>query len=75
MLRPATPLTVVLLAAFVLLLISVLSVPITKSITLGKADDVAFGVFGYCKNDGKCSKIGIGYNPGSYSASAPFIHD
>lgn len=63
MLRPATPLTVVLLAAFVLLLISVISVPVTKSIALGKADDVSFGVFGTCKDDGTCTKVSIGYNP------------
>lgn len=63
MLRPATPLTVLLLAAFALLLISVLSVPITKSIYLGSADDVLFGVFGFCKKDGACSSMGVGYDP------------
>lgn len=61
MLRPATPLTILLLAAFVLLLISVLSVPIIKSIPLAQFDGVNFGVFGYCKGD-NC-KFEVGYNP------------
>lgn len=63
MLRPATPLTVLLLAAFVLLLISVISTPIVKSIPLASFDGVDYGVFGYCKGD-VCSKIEIGYNFG-----------
>lgn len=63
MLRPATPLTVVLLAAFVLLLLSVLTVPITKALYLGQAGDVKFGVFGYCNGE-KCSSVGIGYDTG-----------
>ena len=48
MIRPATPLTVLLFAAFALLLLSVLSTPIIKGIPLGTVDDVQFGVFGYC---------------------------
>jgi hypothetical protein len=63
MLRPATPLTVLLLAAFVLLLISVISTPIVKSIPLATYDGVDYGVFGYCTKEG-CSKIEIGYNFG-----------
>ncbi|KYK59808.1 hypothetical protein DCS_00942 [Drechmeria coniospora] len=63
MLRPATPLSVLLLAALILLLLSVLSVPVTQSIALGKFNDVLFGVFGYCKG-GTCSSIGIGYDTG-----------
>jgi hypothetical protein len=63
MLRPATPLTVLLLAAFVLLLISVISTPIVKSIPLASFDGVDYGVFGYCQGN-TCSKIEIGYNFG-----------
>lgn len=66
MLRPATPLTVLLLAAFVLLLISVLSVPIVKSIPLAQFDGVNFGVFGYCKGN-TCSDFEVGYDPCTYT--------
>ncbi|KFY63506.1 hypothetical protein V496_03917, partial [Pseudogymnoascus sp. VKM F-4515 (FW-2607)] len=62
MLRPATPLTILLFAAFVLLLISVISVPIVKPIVLGEFDGVSYGVFGHCKGN-VCSKMEIGYNP------------
>lgn len=63
MLRPATPLTVLLFAAFVLLLISVLSTPVIKQIPLATFGGVDFGVFGFC--DGStCSNIEIGYNTG-----------
>ena len=67
MLRPATPLTVLLLAAFVLLLISVISTPIVKSIPLASFDGVDYGVFGYCTNN-QCSKIEIGYNFGQFKS-------
>jgi hypothetical protein len=63
MLRPATPLTALLFAAFVLLLISVLSTPIIKQIPLASFDGVDFGVFGFCQGS-KCSNIEIGYNVG-----------
>jgi len=63
MLRPATPLTALLLAAFVLLLLSVLSTPIIKGIPLASFNGVDFGTFGFCKGS-KCSKIEIGYNTG-----------
>lgn len=63
MLRPATPLTVMLVVAFALLLLSVLSTPIISAVPLGSFKDVTFGVFGYCKADG-CSSIGIGYSSG-----------
>jgi len=63
MLRPATPLSVVLFAAFGLLLLSVLSTPIIKAIPLGSFAGVNFGVFGYCKGD-TCSGIQIGYDTG-----------
>jgi hypothetical protein len=65
MLRPATPLTVLLFAAFVLLLISVLSTPIIKQIPLASFDGADFGVFGFCQKN-KCSSIKIGYNTGAW---------
>lgn len=68
MLRPATPLTILLFAAFVLLLISVLSTPIIKQIPLATFDGVDFGVFGFCK-DGTCSPIEIGYSTGEWRAA------
>ncbi|KAL7938239.1 SUR7/PalI family domain-containing protein [Trichoderma chlorosporum] len=61
MLRPATPLTVLLGLAFALLLLSVLSAPIISAIPLGSFDDVQFGVFGFCRPSG-CSSVGIGYD-------------
>jgi hypothetical protein len=63
MLRPATPLTVLLFTAFVLLLISVLSTPIIKQIPLASFGGFDFGVFGFCQGS-KCSTIEIGYNTG-----------
>ncbi|KAK4102704.1 pali-domain-containing protein [Parathielavia hyrcaniae] len=61
MLRPATPLSVLLFAAFALLLLSILSTPIITAIPLGSWEGVDFGVFGYCNKD-KCSEIEIGYD-------------
>ncbi|RYP23678.1 hypothetical protein DL765_000974 [Monosporascus sp. GIB2] len=61
MLRPATPLSILLFAAFVLLLLSVISTPIIKSIPLGIYEGYSFGVFGYCKAD-ECSPFEIGYD-------------
>ena len=61
--RAATPATVFLLAAFILLLLSCISVPITKTIALGAFNGVAFGVFGYCINGQGCSAVQLGYNP------------
>lgn len=64
MLRPATPLTIILFVAFVLLLISVISTPIVKGIPLASYAGVTFGVFGYC--DGStCSKVELGYSTGT----------
>ncbi|KAL4777908.1 SUR7/PalI family-domain-containing protein [Aspergillus varians] len=60
LLKPATPLTILLLVAFVLLLLSVLSTPIVKNIPLATFENVEYGVFGYCKS-GKCTAIHIGY--------------
>jgi len=62
MLRPATPLTVLLFAAFALLLLAVLSTPVIEAVPLGIYDGAKFGVFGYCK-DGRCSPIEVGYDP------------
>lgn len=61
MLRPATPLAVLLFAAFGLLLLSVLSTPIITAIPLGSWEGVNFGVFGYCDGKG-CTPIEIGYD-------------
>ncbi|KIW15200.1 hypothetical protein PV08_05245 [Exophiala spinifera] len=60
MLRPATPLTVLLLISFVLLLLSVISTPIVKSIPIATYRGVNFGVFGYCTTK-SCSDIRVGY--------------
>lgn len=60
MVRPATPLSVVLFAALALLVISVITTPVIKAIPLGSYDGHTFGVFGMCKGD-KCSSISIGY--------------
>lgn len=65
MIRPATPLSVLLFAAFILLLLSVISVPVTKFVPLGSFKDVTYGVFGYCQGD-KCTKIAIGYPQGRF---------
>lgn len=71
MLRPATPLAVLLAAAFGLLLMSVLSTPIIKAIPLGEYVGVTFGVFGYClNNNAKCSPFEIGYDDGLAAALA-----
>ena len=67
MLRPATPLAVLLLAAFGLLLISVLSTPIIRIIPLGSWRDASFGVFGYCDQK-RCTPIEIGYDVREYLA-------
>lgn len=60
MLRPATPLTVLLLVAFALLLLTVLSAPVVKSFPLGSFQDVTFGFLGYCTANG-CSDFNLGY--------------
>ncbi|KAI9781203.1 MAG: regulator of ime2 [Peltula sp. TS41687] len=64
MLRPATPLSVLVFVAFVLLLLSVLSTPIIKSVKLGSFQGVDFGVFGFCQGS-RCSGVTVGYNPNS----------
>ncbi|TGZ80558.1 pali-domain-containing protein [Ascodesmis nigricans] len=60
--RPATAISILLLAAFVLLLLSVLSAPIVESITIASYKGVKFGVFGYCSDSKGCGSVGIGYN-------------
>ncbi|KAK0723796.1 SUR7/PalI family-domain-containing protein [Apiosordaria backusii] len=61
MLRPATPLSILLFVAFCLLLLSSLSAPIISAIPLGQWEGVDFGVFGFC-NRGSCTPIEIGYD-------------
>ncbi|KAI0440289.1 pali-domain-containing protein [Xylaria telfairii] len=78
MLRPATPLAILLFVAFALLLLSVLSTPIIKAIPLGdyKSENgvVNFGVFGYCTGD-KCSPIEIGYDTSIFAPSSAVQFD
>ncbi|KAK7606267.1 SUR7/PalI family-domain-containing protein [Phyllosticta paracitricarpa] len=64
LLRPATPLSIIFFAAFVLLLLSTLSTPVVKAIPLAKFNGIDFGVFGYCKGS-DCSGMGIGYTADS----------
>ncbi|KAA8645850.1 hypothetical protein EYZ11_006573 [Aspergillus tanneri] len=68
LLKPATPLTVLLLVAFVLLLLSVISTPIVKGIPLASFETVDYGVFGYCKGD-KCTNIHVGYTNDDLSSA------
>ncbi|KAK2861494.1 hypothetical protein FQN49_004145 [Arthroderma sp. PD_2] len=60
LLKPATPLSVLLFAAFSLLLLSVLSTPVIKGVPLATYNDITFGVFGWCRKD-VCSGFTIGY--------------
>lgn len=73
MLRPATPLTVLLLISFVLLLLSVLSTPVIKSIPIATYKGVNFGVFGYCTATA-CSGIRLGYTTGNDQFYLPVRH-
>ena len=63
MLRPATPLAIILFIAFVLLLISVISTPVVKGIPLATFQGTDYGVFGFCKGN-QCSGIKVGYTAG-----------
>lgn len=54
--------SVLLFAAFALLLLSTLSTPIIKAIPLGSFKGANFGVFGVCKADGTCEGPEIGYD-------------
>lgn len=66
MLRPATPLAILLFAAFGLLLLATISTPIIKDIPLGEHGGFKFGVFGYCTST-RCSPFEIGYDAGKRS--------
>ncbi|KAK3331055.1 SUR7/PalI family-domain-containing protein [Apodospora peruviana] len=68
MLRPATPLSVLLFAAFCLLLLSVLSTPIIKAVPLGSFHSANFGVFGFCDGD-KCTHIEVGYEAAVFASA------
>jgi hypothetical protein len=70
MLRPATPLSILFFAAFVLLLLSTLSTPIIRGIPLATFQGVNFGVFGYCDGD-KCDGPRIGYDTGKCGRAVP----
>lgn len=72
MLRPATPLSVLLFVAFVLLLLSVISTPIVKAIPLATYQGTDFGVFGYCKGS-SCSGITVGYSTGTSKGACSSI--
>ena len=64
MLRPATPLAILLFVAFALHLLAVLSTPIVKAIPLATFQDVNYGVFGSCSTKtGVCVGPKIGYTP------------
>ncbi|KAI1434116.1 pali-domain-containing protein [Xylaria sp. CBS 124048] len=79
MLRPATPLAILLFLAFALLLLSVLSTPIIKAIPLGvyqpkNGGMVNFGVFGYCEGD-TCGPIEIGYDTSIFAPQSSSMFD
>ena len=59
--KAATPLAVLLLVAFVLLLLSTISTPIVKGIPLASFQGVNYGVFGFCQGNNGCSGIKVGY--------------
>lgn len=67
LLKPATPLSVLLFVAFALLLLSTLSTPVIKAIPLATYQNVDFGVFGYCKGS-ECINARVGYDTGMYDA-------
>lgn len=61
--RPASGLTVVLLAALALQVISVISVPVARGISLGSVNNMQYGVLGYCDTAADtCTYSGIGYD-------------
>ncbi len=65
MLRPATPLAVLLFVAFALELLAVLSTPIVQAIPIASFQGIEYGVFGFCRN-GACTSIKIGYPTSEY---------
>ncbi|CDK27904.1 unnamed protein product [Kuraishia capsulata CBS 1993] len=50
-----------LAVAFAFELIAVLTVPVTKSLSLCTYNGFKFGVFGICDADGSCTKVSVGY--------------
>jgi hypothetical protein len=66
LLKPATPLTLLLLTAFALLLLSTLSTPVIKKVPLATYKNVDFGVFGLCSSD-SCTPARVGYDPSESS--------
>jgi len=69
MLRPATPLTLFFLVAFVLLLLSCLSTPVIHNVPLATWNGYNFGVFGYCEvvtGTDTCTPAQVGYPIGEY---------
>ena len=73
LLRPATPLSVIFLVAFVLMLLSTLSTPVIEGIPLGSYQGYNFGVLGYCKGS-TCVGPRIGYSTGAIDTPNQF-HD
>lgn len=69
MLRPATPLTILLLVALGLLVLSIISTPIVKFIPLASFAGIDFGVFGFCKGN-ECSPIELGYDTCEFIAES-----
>lgn len=63
LLKPATPLSILLFVAFALLLLSTLSTPVIKAIPLATYQNVDFGVFGYCTAS-QCIPARVGYDTG-----------
>ena len=74
MLRPATPLSILLLISFVLLLISVISTPIIRGIPIARYEGVNFGVFGWCRDSGECSNVQVGWNTGMIFSLTDIAH-
>lgn len=69
LLKPATPLSVLLFIAFALLLLSTLSTPVIKAIPLATYQNVDFGVFGYCRAS-QCIPVRVGYDTGMSTVTA-----
>ncbi|KTW30314.1 hypothetical protein T552_00788 [Pneumocystis carinii B80] len=59
--RAITLATLSLIPSWILLLLTCLSVPITRFISLGSLNGLHFGVFGYCFVKGKCNVARLGY--------------
>ena len=76
MLRPATPLAILLFVAFAFHLLAVISTPIVKAIPLASFQDTDYGVFGFCQTKtGVCVGPKIGYTPGMSCPLARALHD